>query len=363
MSRKPVPDSADSYSTGSDCADTPEIPPRDLSWKVRHERINVDGNHLSFDGKMTGLYVAAKPLSPENYYFEIEIVDPGNCSCIAMGIVPDKYPLDAAPGWRAYSVGYHADDGCIYKESGENGIPFGAKCNIGDIMGCGIQFSKSEEERRKLDPDVQVLFTRNGKEVGTVTVPYPPGGLYPAVGMESDGAKVRLILDAEWQYELHASNLDGLTPSYPGSSPIHNPPVPFVHHIGGLYPNKMIVIHGIPFPNPSRFTVYIQQGNHHEPHEIAMCVDSRFWFNNETNTLVRNHKQGGWGSEERTVPYFPFAPNVPFEMTILVEHNHFTIAINNQHMFEFHHRLHPVAKYDMIRIDGDVRLTQVRFQG
>ncbi|KAH3853523.1 galectin-6-like isoform X2 [Dreissena polymorpha] len=155
----------------------------------------------------------------------------------------------------------------------------------------------------------------------------------------------------------------GHAPSFPGSNPIHNPPVPFVHHIGGLYPNKMIVIHGIPFPNPSRFTVYIQQGNHHEPHEIAMCVDARFWFNNDTNTIVRNHKQGGWGSEERTVPYFPFAPNVPFEIMILVEHHHFKVAINNQHMFEFRHRLQPVAKYDTIRIDGDVRLTQVRFQG
>jgi hypothetical protein len=31
-----------------------------------------------------GLYVAAKPLSPENYYFEIEIVDTGLISAIGM---------------------------------------------------------------------------------------------------------------------------------------------------------------------------------------------------------------------------------------------------------------------------------------
>ncbi|XP_052767583.1 galectin-4-like isoform X1 [Mya arenaria] len=153
------------------------------------------------------------------------------------------------------------------------------------------------------------------------------------------------------------------TPSFPGSGPIYNPPVPFVHHLGGLYPNKMIVISGIPHPGASRFTVYIQQGSHHEPHEIAMCVDARFWFNNESNSVVRNHKQGGWGSEERTIPFFPFAQNAPFEMIILVEHHQFKVAVNNQHLMEFRHRIQPLGRFDTLRIDGDLRLTQVRFQG
>ncbi|XP_052768312.1 galectin-4-like isoform X3 [Mya arenaria] len=153
------------------------------------------------------------------------------------------------------------------------------------------------------------------------------------------------------------------TPSFPGSGPIYNPPVPFVHHLGGLYPNKMIVISGIPHPGASRFTVYIQHGSHHEPHEIAMCVDARFWFNNESNSVVRNHKQGGWGSEERTIPFFPFAQNAPFEMIILVEHHQFKVAVNNQHLMEFRHRIQPLGRFDTLRIDGDLRLTQVRFQG
>ncbi|XP_052251320.1 SPRY domain-containing protein 3-like isoform X1 [Dreissena polymorpha] len=210
MSRKPV--SANYYSTDSDSADTPERPQRDLSWPARYERINVDGNHLSFvsdDTNMDGLYVAAKPLCSEHGYFEIEIDDNGLNSEIGIGLVPYTYPLGAMPGWEAFSVGYRADDGDLYKACSD-GSTFGAKCNIGDIMGCGIKFAKSEEERRKLANDVQVFFTRNGKEVGTVTVPYPPGGLYPAVGMHSDGAKVRLILDAELQYELHDNELAGM---------------------------------------------------------------------------------------------------------------------------------------------------------
>lgn len=36
-------------------------------------------------------------------------------------------------------------------------------------------------------------------EIGTLSVPYPPRGLYPAVGMHSDGEEVRLDLDAVWE--------------------------------------------------------------------------------------------------------------------------------------------------------------------
>nr|QHI46338.1 galectin [Sinonovacula constricta] len=155
------------------------------------------------------------------------------------------------------------------------------------------------------------------------------------------------------------------SPGYPGgpSQPIYNPPVPFVHNLGGLYPNKMIVLSGIPHPGASRFTVYIQRGHHHEPQEIAMCVDARFRFGSDNNVVVRNSKiSNNWGAEERHSPFFPFAHNVPFEMIILVEHNQFKVAVNNQHLLEFYHRLQPLSRVDTLRVDGDVRLTQVRFQ-
>ncbi|XP_045174288.1 SPRY domain-containing protein 3-like [Mercenaria mercenaria] len=208
--------------------------PRDLPRQVRYERITVDDDHLSFatnELNKVGLYVAAKPLSPENYYFEIEIVDTGLITAIGIGLVPYKYPMDSQPGWRAFSVGYHADDGQLFKASGF-GRPFGPKCNIGDKMGCGIKFKRNEDERPQPEQAVQVFFTRNGQEVGTVTVPNPPGGLYPAVGMHSDGEEVRLNLDAEWQYEelvhmavdsgeeewsrLHDVKLNGMTLEYSG---------------------------------------------------------------------------------------------------------------------------------------------------
>lgn len=150
---------------------------------------------------------------------------------------------------------------------------------------------------------------------------------------------------------------------YPSpGAPMYNPPVPFVHNTGGLYPGKMIFISGIPNPNPSRFTIYLQQGQHHEPHEIAMCFDARFGFMNDRNVIVQNHKQGNWGTEERRAPFFPFAPNGSFDLIILVEANGFKVAVNNQHLVEFYHRIQPLNRIDTLRVDGDVRLTQVRFQ-
>jgi len=37
-------------------------------------------------------------------------------------------------------------------------------------------------------------------QIGTVLTVLPPEGLYPAVGMHSEGEEVRLSLDAQWQH-------------------------------------------------------------------------------------------------------------------------------------------------------------------
>ena len=66
--------------------------------------------------------------------------------------------------------------------------------------------------------------------------------------------------------------------------------------------------------------MYLQHGRHHEPHDISLCVDARFNYGNDRNVVVRNSKvSGGWGTEERGVPYFPFMPNASFDMIIMVE--------------------------------------------
>lgn len=145
--------------------------------------------------------------------------------------------------------------------------------------------------------------------------------------------------------------------------PMYNPPVPFTMGIpGGMYPGKMVFVSGVPHPNASRFTVNLQCGSYDQS-DIGLHFDVRLRSGNDFNVVVRNSMQGGqWGSEERHSPYFPFMPNANFDMIIMAEGNCFKVAVNNQHLFEFFHRLQPISRIDHLKITGDVRLTQVRFQ-
>ncbi|KAF7696208.1 SPRY domain-containing protein 3 [Silurus meridionalis] len=169
---------------------------RAVRYQERYKRMLKDGDTLSYQGNSdeVGCYVAPRPLSKGNCYFEVTIMDTGVRGTIAVGLVPQFYKLDHQPGWLPHSIAYHADDGKLY-----NGNPvgqqFGPKCNRGDRIGCGIYADT-------LDAGLTtVFFTKNGKEVGTVVVPVAPGGLFPAVGMHSLGEEVRLNLQAEWGSE------------------------------------------------------------------------------------------------------------------------------------------------------------------
>ncbi|KAL8603792.1 hypothetical protein ACOMHN_058527 [Nucella lapillus] len=166
----------------------------------RYERVETFGldviSYLPDRHYHVGVYITQSPLSEERSYFEVEILDHGANRCIAVGLVPYHYPLNAQPGWRVNSVGYHADDGRLYKGAG-HGMPFGPKCRKGDRMGCGIRF----EDRQ--DQYAIVFFTRNGSEIGKTKVKVPPGGFHPAVGMHSEGEEVQLHLQADW--ETHES--------------------------------------------------------------------------------------------------------------------------------------------------------------
>ncbi|KAK3596036.1 hypothetical protein CHS0354_032559 [Potamilus streckersoni] len=143
-----------------------------------------------------------------------------------------------------------------------------------------------------------------------------------------------------------------------------NWPTPCVQTIpGGIYPNKMIFISGVPSSNPTRFSIYLQNGMDYEPGHIGLVVDARFSFYSDRNVLVRNHREhGNWGREEREVSHFPFIPNVPFDMIILIEDHQYKVAVNNQHLLEFRHRIKSQSSIDTLRIDGSVALTQIRFQ-
>uniref|UniRef100_A0A8C6SDD4 SPRY domain containing 3 n=1 Tax=Neogobius melanostomus TaxID=47308 RepID=A0A8C6SDD4_9GOBI len=146
---------------------------RAVRYRERLKRMRRDGDVIRYQGNSdeVGCFVAARPLSKRNRYFEVTIVDTG-------------------PGWLPNSVAFHADDGKLYNGN-TVGQQFGPKCGRGDRIGCGI-FPDSEEGQ------VTVFFTKNGTEVGSVDIASSPDSLFPAVGMHSLGEEVLLDLNAEW---------------------------------------------------------------------------------------------------------------------------------------------------------------------
>ena len=104
------------------------------------------GNGL--DKQDVGIAQARVKMDQTNHYFEMEIVSCGIEGWLAIGLGKSTYPLHRHPGWNKGSVGYHADNGQLYKERGV-GEEFGPQCTAGDVMGCGIQFPTAEQEREE----------------------------------------------------------------------------------------------------------------------------------------------------------------------------------------------------------------------
>jgi len=95
--------------------------------------------------------------------------------CVAIGLATNSFPyVNAQPGWRAQSYGYHSDDGCKFGYGRGQSTNYGPKFGIGDTVGCGLNFKKRE-----------IFFTFNGKplEIAFTNIPFLE--LYPVVGIDS----------------------------------------------------------------------------------------------------------------------------------------------------------------------------------
>ena len=207
-----------------------------LTYWVRCNGVVFANNPLcvSFRGAVrgdVGIAIGSNVITPANHYFEVYIDDGGRSNAVGIGVGPLNYPIDSYPGWRADSIGYHADNGNLYNEKG-SGVNFGPTCTTGDTMGCGVVFlddaaketgNDSDDEDLKgmkmsgndqlpltttpyvagpfLDTSLEgrkckVFFTRNGKEIGKRhDFVVPKGGLFPIIGMSSPGEKVRVTFD------------------------------------------------------------------------------------------------------------------------------------------------------------------------
>ena len=124
------------------------------------------------EGQDVGMAQGNFCLDRRNHYFEMEILSAGKEGWLAIGVAKSTYPLHRHPGWNKGSIGYHADNGQLYKEVGR-GVPFGPSCTEGDRMGCGILFpaledgttpSSSSETDSDMEPTAEFGYEENGLE-------------------------------------------------------------------------------------------------------------------------------------------------------------------------------------------------------
>lgn len=147
------------------------------------------------------------------------------------------------------------------------------------------------------------------------------------------------------------------------TSPIYNPPLPYVGPIPGgvLSVGTLIRIQGTPHHSARCFAINLQCGpNVHPRDDIALHLSPVF---SPPPRIVRNSIQAQqWGPEESHGDPFPLVAGQNFELLVLVEHDQYKIAINGKHYAEFWHRI-PIQRVTHITMDGDTSISLVQFEG
>ncbi|XP_012864848.1 PREDICTED: galectin-8 isoform X2 [Dipodomys ordii] len=117
---------------------------------------------------------------------------------------------------------------------------------------------------------------------------------------------------------------------------------------------RTVVIKGEVNTNAKGFNVDLVAG---KSKDIALHLNPRL----NVKAFVRNSfLQGAWGEEERNITCFPFSPGMYFEMIIYCDAKEFKVAVNGVHSVEYRHRLRDLGSVDMLEVDGDVHLLEVR---
>ncbi|KAJ6121389.1 SPla/RYanodine receptor SPRY [Penicillium capsulatum] len=106
---------------------------------------------------------ADNPMPPQCgiYYYEIRIESKPKEGMIGIGFSSPKASVERLPGWEQESWAYHGDDGkSFFGESQGQGRPYGPIFGVGDIVGCGVNFSTGS-----------AFFTKNGNYLGGCFAP------------------------------------------------------------------------------------------------------------------------------------------------------------------------------------------------
>ncbi|KAL1513137.1 hypothetical protein ABEB36_002594 [Hypothenemus hampei] len=144
------------------------------------------------------------------------------------------------------------------------------------------------------------------------------------------------------------------------AQPIVNPELPFVDEIpSGLQPGKMIRFQGVTHPNSDRFNINFATGPNSKPRDdTALHISVRL---NQGYIARNSYRNGAWQDEQGSGK-LPIGKAQSFEIIVLVDPNHYKVAVNGQHFCEFPHRI-PYDEVTHLLLDGDVALTLISFEG
>ncbi|XP_010630831.1 galectin-3 isoform X3 [Fukomys damarensis] len=124
---------------------------------------------------------------------------------------------------------------------------------------------------------------------------------------------------------------------------------------GGVVPRMLITILGTVKPNANRLALDFKQGN-----DVAFHFNPRFNENNRRVIVCNTKQSNAWGREERQQA-FPFEMGKQFKIQVLVEPDHFKVAVNDAHLLQYNHRVRNFTAINKLGISGDITLTSATY--
>ncbi|XP_036774399.2 galectin-3 [Manis pentadactyla] len=148
--------------------------------------------------------------------------------------------------------------------------------------------------------------------------------------------------------------------AYPGAGPFGIPAGPLMVPYdlplpGGVMPRMLITILGTVKPSANRLALDFKRGN-----DVAFHFNPRFNEDNRRVIVCNTKLDNTWGKEERQ-SVFPFEIGKPFKIQVLVESDHFKVAVNDAHLLQYNHRMKNIKEISTLGISGDINLTSASY--
>jgi len=179
------------------CSQWPKLSPIGYGWatlanlKLEDFKITHSSNQMK-KRLPVGYAQAASPFTNSDCYFEVEICSRAVHKAIAIGLASQTHSTSQWIGWSENSIGYHTDDGKLFKES-SSGQSFGPKAYAGDVIGCGARMKHICHRDAVIGSSkvkIEIFFTINGALLNTQKMAIPQGGLFPTICLESPSESV-----------------------------------------------------------------------------------------------------------------------------------------------------------------------------